>query len=158
MVAIQLFLILRHFPVVSPVVPLRCVSPGRRLQLLTARTVLSSEAVGASSSKRLPGQTQRVPLHFPDQIVQSPQILSHLLLMLAIFPFPCTIGFPRPNPHKSYLICFYTGKGILAPLYYLRRELPKACGKLRRCKARPVTLLDFRGQIPTSPFSFAFKI
>ena len=46
----------------------------------------------------------------------------------------------------------------MAPLYYLRRELPKACGKLRRCKARPVILLDFRGQIPTSPFSFAFKI
>ena len=45
-VAIQLFLILHHFPVVSPVVPLRCVSPGRRLQLLTVQTVLSSEAVG----------------------------------------------------------------------------------------------------------------
>ena len=60
-VAIQLFLILHHFPVVSPVVSLRCVSPGRRLQLLTVQTVLSSEAVGASSSKRLPGETQRVP-------------------------------------------------------------------------------------------------
>ena len=85
MVAIQLFLILHHFPVVSPVVPLRCVSPGRRLQLLTVQTVLSSEAVGVSSSKRLPGETQRVPLHFPDQIVQSPQILSHPLLVVAIF-------------------------------------------------------------------------
>ena len=53
------FLILHHFPVVSPVVPLRCVSPG--LQLLTVQPVLSSEAVGASSSKRLPGETQRVP-------------------------------------------------------------------------------------------------
>ena len=39
----------------------RCVSPGRRLQVLTVQTVLSSEAVGASSSKRLPGETQRVP-------------------------------------------------------------------------------------------------
>ena len=58
-VAIQLFLILHHFPVVSPVVSLRCVSPGKRLQLLTVQTVLSSEAVGASSSKRLPGETQR---------------------------------------------------------------------------------------------------
>ena len=84
-VAIQLFLILHHFPVVSPVVSLRCVSPGRRLQLLTVQTVLSSEAVGVSSSKRLPGETQRVPLHFPDQIVQSPQILSHPLLVVAIF-------------------------------------------------------------------------
>ena len=60
-VAIQLFLSLHHFPVVSPVVPFRCVSPGRRLQLLTVQPVLSSEALGASSSKRLPGETQRVP-------------------------------------------------------------------------------------------------
>ena len=42
----MLFLILHHFPVVSPVVPLRCVSPGRRLQLLTVQPVLSSEAEG----------------------------------------------------------------------------------------------------------------
>ena len=55
------FLILHHFPVVSPVVPLRCVSPGRRLQLLTVQPFLSSEALGASNSKRLPGETQRVP-------------------------------------------------------------------------------------------------
>ena len=61
MVAIQLFLSLHHFPVVSPVVSLRFASPGPRLQLLTVQTVLSSEAVGASSSKRLPGETQRVP-------------------------------------------------------------------------------------------------
>ena len=61
MVAIQLFLNLHNFPVVSPVVPLRCVSPGRRLQLLTVQTVLSSEAEEVSSSKRLPGETQRVP-------------------------------------------------------------------------------------------------
>ena len=99
-------------------------------------------------------------LDFPAQIVKSPQVLSHLLLMVALFPLPhpCAIRFPTPNPHKSYLICLYTGKGILASLYYLRRELPEACGKLRRCTARPVTLPDFRGQIPTSPFSFAFKI
>ena len=110
MVAIQLFLILHYFPVVSPVVPLHCVSPGRRLQLLTVQTVLSSEAVGASSSpERHNGETQRVPLHFPDQIVQSPQILSHLLLVVAIF-------FPG------------------------RTHVP----------------LDFPGQIPTSPISFAF--
>ena len=98
-VAIQLFLILHHFPVVSPGVSLRCVSPGRRLQLLTVQTVLSSEAVGASSSKRLPGETQRVPLHFPDQIVKSPEILSHLLLVVAIFslPHPCAIRFPKSN-------------------------------------------------------------
>ena len=58
MVAIQLFLSLHHFPVVS----LRFASPGRRLQLLTVlQPILSSEAVGASSSKRLPGETQRVP-------------------------------------------------------------------------------------------------
>ena len=57
-VAIQLFLILHHFPVVSPVVSVRCVSPGRQLQLLTVHTVLSSEAVGASGSRRLPGEEQ----------------------------------------------------------------------------------------------------
>ena len=62
MVAIQLFLSLHHFPVVSPVVSLRFASPGRRLQLLTVlQPILSSEAVGASSSKRLPGETQLVP-------------------------------------------------------------------------------------------------
>ena len=61
MVAIQLFLILHHFPVVSPVVSLRFAPLGPRLQLLTVQTILSSEAVGASSSKRLPGETQRVP-------------------------------------------------------------------------------------------------
>ena len=46
---------------ISSVVSLRFASPGRRLQLLTVQTVLSSEAVGASSSKRLPGETQRAP-------------------------------------------------------------------------------------------------
>ena len=60
-VAIQFFFILHYFPAVSPIMSLRCVSPGRRLQLLTVQTALSSEAVGASSSKRLPGETQRVP-------------------------------------------------------------------------------------------------
>ena len=45
---------------------------------------------------------------FPGQIVKSPQVLSHLLLVVAIFPLPHprAIRFPRPNPHKSYLICF----------------------------------------------------
>ena len=57
-----------------------------------------------------------VPLDFPSQIVKSPPVLSHLLLVVAIFLLPrsCAIRFPRPNPHKSYLICFYTGKGIQA--------------------------------------------
>ena len=36
--------------------------------------------------------------------------------MVAIFPLPppCAIRFPKSNPHTSYLICFYTGKGIQA--------------------------------------------
>ena len=46
------------FPLCLPVVSLRCVSPGRQLQLLTVHTVLSSEAVGASGSRRLPGEAQ----------------------------------------------------------------------------------------------------
>ena len=113
----------------SPVVSLRCVSPGWRLQLLTVQTVLSSEAVGASSSKRLPGETQwrdttgaiafprsnrqisRNPISsafsgrysslaapMPHSISQlkSPQVLSHLVLVVAIFPLPhpCELDFP----------------------------------------------------------------
>ena len=135
-VAIQLFLILHHFPVVSPVVSLRCVSPGRRLQLLTVQTVLKSEAVGASSSKRLPGETQRrdttgaiafprsnrqisrspissafirryfslaAPMRRSISQLKSPQVLSHLLLVVAIFPLPhpCAIRFPRSNRQIS---------------------------------------------------------
>ena len=131
-VAIQLFLSLHHFPVVSPVVSLRCVSPGRRLQLLTVQTVLSSEAVAASSSKRLPGETQcrdttgaiafprlnrqisrnpvssafsgryfslASPMRHSTSQLNSPQILSHLLLVVAIFPLPhpCAIRFPKSN-------------------------------------------------------------
>ena len=40
-------------------------------------------------------------IDFPSQIVKSPQILSHLLLMLAIFPFPCAIRFPKSNRQSS---------------------------------------------------------
>ena len=40
-----------------------------------------------------------MPLHFPGQIIKSPQVLSHLLLVVAIFPVPhpCAIRFPRSN-------------------------------------------------------------
>ena len=84
MVAIQLFLSLHHFPVVSPVVSLRFASPGRRLQLLTVQPILSSEALVASSSKRLPGEDTTGAIDFPSQIVKSPQVLSHLLLVVPI--------------------------------------------------------------------------
>ena len=40
-------------------------------------------------------------IDFPSQIVKSPQILSHLLLMVAIFPFPCAIRFPKSNRQIS---------------------------------------------------------
>ena len=38
------------------------------------------------------------PLDFPGQI-KSPQVLSHLLLVVTIFPLlhPCAIRFPRSN-------------------------------------------------------------
>ena len=38
-------------------------------------------------------------IDFPAQIVKSPQVLSHLLLMVAIFPLPhpCAIRFPKSN-------------------------------------------------------------
>ena len=39
--------------------------------------------------------------------VKSSQVLSHLLLVVVIFPSAtCAARFPRSNPHKSYLICF----------------------------------------------------
>ena len=43
----------------------------------------------------LPSYTH-VPLDFPDQ---PPQVLSHLLLVVTIFPLlhPCAIRFPRSN-------------------------------------------------------------
>ena len=41
-------------------------------------------------------------IDFPSQVVKSPQIiLSHLLLMVAIFPFPCAIRFPKSNHQIS---------------------------------------------------------
>ena len=49
--------------------------------------------------------------------VENPQVLSHLLFLVGdIFPLPhqCAIRFPKSNAHTSYLICFYTGKGIQA--------------------------------------------
>ena len=120
----------------SSVVPLRCISPGRRLQLLAVQTVLSSEAVGASSSKRLPGETQRrdttgaiafprsnrqisrnpissafsgrsfslaAPMRHSISQLKAPQVLSHLLFVVAIFPLPhpCAIRFPRSNRQIS---------------------------------------------------------
>ena len=42
-----------------------------------------------------------MPIDFPAQIVKSPQILSHLLLVVAIFPFPCAIRFPKSNRQIS---------------------------------------------------------
>ena len=60
---------------------------------------LWGRAVPSASPERHNGETQRVPLHFPDQIVKSPEILSHLLLVVAIFPLPhpCAIRFPKSN-------------------------------------------------------------
>ena len=61
--------------------------------------LLQGRAVPSASPERHNGETQRVPLHFPDQIVEFPDILSHLLLVVAIFPLPhpCAIRFPKSN-------------------------------------------------------------
>ena len=48
---------------------------------------------------------------FPSQIVKSPQVLSHLLSVVAIFPLPhpCAIRFPKSNRQTptvlSHLLC-----------------------------------------------------
>ena len=98
-VAIQLFLILHHFPVVSPVVSLRCVSPGA---FATAHRPDRSEqwSCGGEQFQAPPRWDTTGAIDFPAQIVQSPQILSHVLLVVAIFPLPhtCAIRFPKSNP------------------------------------------------------------
>jgi nitrate reductase NapE component len=58
-VAIQLFLILHHFPVVSPGVSLRCVSPGRRLELLAPTASLLRTVWTVRSCKHRPEETKR---------------------------------------------------------------------------------------------------
>ena len=40
-------------------------------------------------------------IDFPAEIVKSPEILSHLLLMVAIFSFPCAVRFPKSNHQIS---------------------------------------------------------
>ena len=99
--------------------------------------------------------------------VEDPQVLSHLLLVVAVFPLPhsCAIRFPRPNPHKSYLICFYTGKGIQACDFgqMLRVEDPQVLSHLLLVVAifplpHPCAIRFPRSnpQISTSPTSSAF--
>jgi len=92
--------------------------------------------------------------------VEDPQVLSHLLLAVAVFPLPhsCVIRFPRSNPHKTYLICFYTGMGIQACDFAQmpRVEDPQVLSHLLLVVAiiplpRPCATFDFPGQIVKSP-------
>ena len=92
--------------------------------------------------------------------VEDPQVLSHLLLAVAVFPLPhsCVIRFPRPNPHKTYLICFYTGMGIQACDFAQmpRVEDPQVLSHLLLVVAiiplpRPCATFDFPGQIVKAP-------
>ena len=102
----------------------RCVSPLCLLGAVfaTAHRPDRSEqwSWGGKQFQAPPRRDTTGAIDFPSQIVKSPQVLSHLLLVVAIFhlPHPCAIRFPRSlnrqnphnsylsNPHKSYLICF----------------------------------------------------
>ena len=116
-----------------------------------------------------------MPLDFPGQIVKSPQILFHLLLVVAIFPLPHprAIRFLRSNRQISK-----------SPISYLLLvvaifPLPRPCGirfprSNRQISKSPIShlLLEVaifpvprpcairfiwsNRQIPTSPISFAF--
>ena len=103
MVAIQIFLSLHNFPVVSPVVPLRCV-PGEAFATADRPARSEQWSCGGEQFQAPPRWGTTGAIDFPSQIVKSPQVL-----VVAIFfswPRPCAIRLPRPNPHKSYLICF----------------------------------------------------
>ena len=95
------FLILHHACCVSRCVSPLDASPGRRLQLLTVQTVLSSEALGASSSKRLPGETW-VPLDFPSQIVKSPTPTSPIVIC---FHLLCSGRYSAFSHFTSFSCC-----------------------------------------------------
>ena len=74
-----------------------------------------------------------VPLDFPGQIVKSPQVLSHLLFVVAIFPLPrpSAIRFPRSNrqiPTSPISSVFTRGRASWLPLPILifNGKLPEA--------------------------------
>ena len=122
-----------HFTSFSSCVS-RCVSPLCVPGGGFASAHRPDRSVGASSSKRLPGETQRrdttgaiafprsnrqisrnpissafsghyfslaAPMRLSISQLKSPQVLSHLLLVIAIFPFPCAIRFPKSNRQIS---------------------------------------------------------
>ena len=99
MVAIQLFLSLHHFPVESPVVPLRCVPPWEAFATADCPARSEQWSCGGEQFQAPPRWDTTGAIDFPSQIVKSPQVLSHLLSVVAIFPLPhpCAIRFPKSN-------------------------------------------------------------
>ena len=79
----------------------RCVSPFclPGAAFATAHRPARSEqwSFGGEQFQAPPRWDTTGAIDFPSQIVKSPQILSHLLLMVAIFPFPFAIRFPKSN-------------------------------------------------------------
>ena len=83
----------------------RCVSP----LCLPGAAIATAHRPDRSEQWSCGGEQFQAPprwdttgaIDFPAQIVKSPQILSHLLLMVAIFPFPCAIRFPKSNRQIS---------------------------------------------------------
>ena len=82
----------------------RCVSP----LCLPGAAIATAHRPDRSEQWSCGGEQFQAPprwditgaIDFPAQIVKSPH-LSHLLLMVAIFPFPCAIGFPKSNRQIS---------------------------------------------------------
>ena len=74
-----------------------------------------------------------MPLDFTGQIVKSPQVLVHMLFVVAIFPLPrpCAIRFSRSNrqiPTSPISYAFTRGRASWLPLPILlfNRKLPEA--------------------------------
>ena len=85
----HLLLVLVIFPLPHPCA-IRFLKSNRPPQVLSHR---------AFSGRLFFPCRAHVPSDFPGQIVKSPQVLSHLLLVVAIFPLPhpCAIRFLRSN-------------------------------------------------------------
>ena len=84
-----------------------------------------------------------VPLDFPGQIVKSPQVLSHLLLVVAIFP--CRTHVPLD----------FSGRIVKSPQVLSHLLLVVAIFPLPHPCA--IRFPRSNRQIPTSPISFAFS-
>ena len=98
-VAIHIF---PHFTSFSCCVS-RCASPlclpGEAFATADRPALSEQWSFGGEQFQAPPWWDTTCAIDFPSQIVKSPQILSHLLLVVAIFPLPnpCAIRFPKSN-------------------------------------------------------------